>query len=76
MPEALQLEATSRSTARKAIGKAQLPVPELAAEQLREAIRLRAYELFELRAGENGSPEQDWLTAEREILDSLRSPAA
>ena len=35
---------------------------------LEEEIRRRAYELFELRNGADGSPEEDWIRAEREVL--------
>ena len=31
-------------------------------------IRLRAYELYEQRGYTNGRQEEDWLTAEREVL--------
>jgi len=37
--------------------------------QLEEAIRRRAYELWE-KAGCNGSAEEHWLRAEREIIGS------
>lgn len=30
-----------------------------------EAIAKKAYELYERRGGQNGSPEQDWLEAKR-----------
>ncbi|MGI9101496.1 MAG: DUF2934 domain-containing protein [Terriglobales bacterium] len=33
-----------------------------------EKIRLRAYELFEKRGGENGRALDDWLQAESEII--------
>jgi HSP20 family molecular chaperone IbpA len=34
----------------------------------REAIRSRAFELFELRGGDPGHATEDWLKAERELL--------
>ena len=34
---------------------------------LEEKIRIRAYELYLQRAGQSGSPEQDWLRAKEEI---------
>ena len=40
---------------------------ELPAE-LQDSIRRRAYELYEQRQGMNGSPEEDWLLAEAQIL--------
>jgi len=38
----------------------------------RDRIRERAYELYESRGGEPGQNEQDWLRAEREILEQER----
>jgi len=35
-------------------------------------IRARAYELYENRGHESGQDEQDWLRAEREILNAER----
>jgi hypothetical protein len=35
---------------------------------LEAEIRLRAYELYQQRGYTNGQPEQDWFTAEREVL--------
>ena len=37
------------------------------AEQVEEKIRKRAYELYELRGGENGLDFDDWLKAESEV---------
>jgi len=47
--------------------------PEFAQESrlspaVEEKIRLRAYELYLQRGGRGGSPEQDWLQAQREIV--------
>ncbi len=39
------------------------PVPDL-----EQQIRQRAYEIYEQRGSQDGSPEQDWLQAEAEIL--------
>lgn len=36
-----------------------------------EAIRVRAYELFERRGGEPGHELEDWLTAEQELQRQL-----
>jgi hypothetical protein len=38
-----------------------------------EAIAKRAYELFLARGGENGHDLDDWLQAERELLDAPQS---
>jgi hypothetical protein len=38
-----------------------------------EAIAKRAYELFLARGGENGHDLDDWLQAERELLDAAHS---
>ena len=37
-----------------------------------DMIRARAYELYENRGHEPGQDEQDWLRAEREILNAER----
>ena len=42
------------------------PVPS------QDMIRARAYELYEDRGHEPGQDEQDWLRAEREILNAER----
>ena len=36
-------------------------------QELEDQIRLRAYELYEARGGENGHDEEDWLRAKEEI---------
>ena len=38
-----------------------------------EAIANRAYELFLARGGEHGHALDDWLQAEQELLDTVRS---
>jgi hypothetical protein len=38
-----------------------------------ESIAKRAYELFLARGGENGHDLDDWLQAEQELLDTVRS---
>ena len=40
---------------------------ELSTEDLQEKIRQRAYELYELRGGEEGLDVDDWLKAESEV---------
>ena len=44
---------------------------ELDNQALLEGIRLRAYELYELRGRENGHDLEDWLRAESELLGPL-----
>ena len=41
-------------------------------EQIQEAIRLKAYELYIERGGCNGNDAEDWFTAERIVLQSIR----
>lgn len=43
---------------------------------IEEQIRARAYELYEARGREDGHQEEDWLTAEREILGASAEKAA
>ncbi len=40
----------------------------ISGEDVQEQIRRRAYELYLQRNGQGGSPEQDWLRAEVEVL--------
>ena len=42
-------------------------------DPITEAIALRAYELFLTRGGQHGRDLEDWLQAERELLDAARS---
>ncbi len=42
---------------------------------LEERIRARAYELYQSRNGQNGSPESDWSRAEAEIRGMLERTA-
>lgn len=44
---------------------------------IEEAIRIRAYELFEERGRENGHDQEDWLRAEEEVTGKkIRTMAA
>ena len=43
---------------------------------LEQQIRERAYEIYEQRGSQDGSPEQDWLQAEAEILQVSALKAA
>jgi len=38
-------------------------------QERRELIAARAYELFEARGGEHGRDQEDWLEAERQLVD-------
>ncbi len=50
---------------------------ELAVENLdQEQIRTRAYELYEQRGRVDGFAEQDWFTAESEMLGKMFKAAA
>jgi hypothetical protein len=48
-------------------GAARLTEPKSLSSPTREQIERRAYELFVARQGRDGSAEQDWLQAEREL---------
>ncbi len=51
--------------------------PEVALQQVEEAIRVRAHELYEERGRQDGHDLEDWLRAENEILSrKTRSIAA
>jgi len=43
---------------------------------LEDEIRRRAYELYQQRANSSGSETEDWLTAEREVLQRYRQQSA
>ncbi len=45
----------------------QLPIDVVIERE--EAIRIRAYELFEARGGEPGRHHEDWLEAQRQLID-------
>jgi Protein of unknown function (DUF2934) len=44
--------------------------PDPSAEVTADAIRSRAYELYEARGGDPGADLEDWLRAERELRES------
>ena len=46
------------------------PRPSTQSPSQEEKIRLRAYQLYEKRGGQNGSAQDDWLQAEAELLHS------
>ncbi len=50
--------------------------PTQAANELKEQIRLRAYELYEQRGGEDGRELDDWLQAEAEVTQSMKRAIA
>ncbi len=50
--------------------------PIQAANELQEQIRLRAYELYEQRGGEDGRELDDWLQAEAEVTQSMKKAVA
>ncbi len=39
-----------------------------------EEIRLRAYEIYEARGREEGNGVDDWITAERELIEQSSAP--
>lgn len=63
---------------RKAEKRPQQPSIEHIApvSNLEEKIRLRAYELYELRSREDGHDLDDWLRAEKEFMEKRRSHVA
>ena len=46
----------------------EIAVAQVGPEMSEEAIRLRAYEIYEQRGRENGHAEEDWYQAEAELL--------
>ncbi|HEV3205759.1 MAG TPA: DUF2934 domain-containing protein [Terriglobales bacterium] len=46
-------------------------------QELEDRIRVRAYELYQARGGENGHDLEDWLRAEEEVTEKkVRAVAA
>jgi hypothetical protein len=45
-----------------------IPAPIPSRDQIKE----RAYQLYESRGGQDGQDQQDWLTAEQQILNQHR----
>ena len=65
----------SKTTSRKAVSKAianqdveTQTTSMLAQEQIQNAIRLKAYELYVQRGCQSGNDRQDWIAAEQIIL--------
>lgn len=49
------------------------PLPPSCCDSLQALIAKRAHELYLEREGRDGSPQDDWLVAEREILGQVRT---
>lgn len=43
---------------------------------IQDAIRERAYEIYEQRGGQHGADLEDWVRAEREVLERFRGRTA
>jgi hypothetical protein len=43
---------------------------------LQEAVRERAYELYQQRGGQHGTDLEDWIRAEKEVLERFRGRTA
>jgi hypothetical protein len=65
----------AKSQSRPEIVKA-APRPSVVPFSLEEEIRRRAFELYEQRGATSGSEKDDWLVAEREILDRYQERRA
>ncbi len=52
-----------------------LSYPQDHAQDVEEAIRRRAYEIYRQRHAAEGNPEDDWLQAQAEILNSDGDPS-
>jgi len=74
----------ARTTKKNGEAKAEKPsktataITELMTQpvDVQDAIRQRAYELFQRRGGQHGTDLEDWVRAEREILLELRGRIA
>jgi len=54
----------------------QLALPGAARPNTQKRIALRAFELWLAREFQNGSPQEDWLRAQREVTGARRTAAA
>ena len=64
------MKSTSRQPANQPTGQTQR-----SSENLQEQVSRRAYELY-IERGEYSDPNQNWLDAEKEILDASNRPAS
>ena len=62
---------TTRKAVKKAI-KSQDTEDLLSSEEIQNAIRMKAYQLFLERGGQWGNPDQDWADAEKLVLNQLK----
>ena len=60
----------------KSRAKKAAPRPSMVPFSLEEEIRRRAFELYMQRGATSGSEKDDWLVAEREILDRYQEQRA
>lgn len=70
-------ETSSASTSRRLsepLDESGAPVLTAPTPALEERIRQRAYERYLQRQGKPGSPESDWLEAEREVRSAMWAP--
>jgi hypothetical protein len=71
----------ARRTARATTGAAPRPrtkstAPQMSAFPRHDEIRVRAYELYLQRDGRPGDPAEDWIRAERELMEQIASVTA
>ena len=75
-PKKSAAKTTIRKIIKKALGAQDVEdktKQSLLQEEVQAAIRLKAYELFEQRGCSHGYEAQDWLEAERIIMEQLKS---
>ncbi len=74
--KAPRTKTTEITTETAATGTARALEMSSASGNLEDRIRARAYELFQHRNGQNGSPESDWCQAEAEVLGTRQKRTA
>ena len=73
-----KIQSKAKTTSRKAVTQAiahqdkEQNFASLKAQDIQQAIQFKAYELYEQRGYTNGDAMEDWLTAERIILQNFR----
>jgi hypothetical protein len=67
-PQTTTTQPAAPRTAQRPSAAAAAPKPAPESTVTAEAISMRAYEKFLQRSPDEGSPEEDWLEAEQELL--------
>ena len=73
--DAVKAKSTGRKVVSQAIAKQDKETkkgPSKTSQEIQEAIRLKAYELYVERGGVHGNDMNDWVVAEKIVLEGSR----